>query len=175
MRTQKQQSQNRPGSSQNKRGKQNARPESRFSLGSSGHQPNDDNEELRQRRFDLDYNKAYFPLNVDQAAGVDAQNIDMAESQALHAADSVLDVVLNNGGKHLYEQYLQPKLKPHMVATMIQMYEIYSTVSKLNDHLIADVSQTLDMKQDHEPADKEVYDELWTDDGEPVSFESIHN
>ena len=54
--------------------------------------------------MDVDYNMAYY--SCKQEAGEDARNIDMAESQAIHAVDSVLDIVLNNGGKHLYEQYL---------------------------------------------------------------------
>lgn len=74
---------------------------------------------------------AYFPLNRDQAAGKDARLIDMAESQAIHAADSIIDVVLKNGGQHLYDQYLQPKLKPFMVATVIQMFELYASVSTI--------------------------------------------
>jgi len=78
----------------------------------------------------------------------------MAESQAIHAADSILDVVLKNGGQHLYDQYLQPKLKPFMVATVIQMFELYAS--------------NLDKGKDEEPSDKAVFDDLWTDDSEPV-------
>ena len=96
----------------------------------------------RFRNMDVDYNMAYY--SCKQEAGEDARNIDMAESQAIHAVDSVLDIVLNNGGKHLYEQYLQPKLKPYMVATFIQMFEIYAAVSsaKLIKHLFILSSRT---------------------------------
>ena len=43
---------------------------------------------------------------------------DMAENEAMIMADHVIDAILQQGAKHQYERYLQPKILPYAAASI---------------------------------------------------------
>jgi len=60
------------------------------------------------------------------------QPIQMADSQAIHAAHVALDFVLDQGSEILYEKYLAPKSKPFAISTVSQILSVWASVSALS-------------------------------------------
>jgi len=44
----------------------------------------------------------------------------MAEIEAIEMAEHVIDGILERGAKHLYEQYLLPKVLPYAACSVIE-------------------------------------------------------
>ena len=84
----------------------------------------------------------------------------MAESQALAAADSTIDYILEKGANRLYESYIQPKIMPYSAAQVCAIQETLSCCIR--------------MAKDSELVDQN-FNEMWEDEGEPVSVAKRSN
>ena len=81
----------------------------------------------------------------------------MGESQAFSAASMIVDDILTQGGDKLYSDYISGQLRPYSAAKCrILTDKLYSYIK---------------MTQDKEVPSGKVFDELWTDDGEPIPAE----
>lgn len=78
----------------------------------------------------------------------------MAETNGISAADRVLDEILTRGSKHLYEQYIVPKILPYTASTITQTF--------------ASLVNYVKIAKDQETADKAKFSEQWEDEGEPL-------
>lgn len=58
----------------------------------------------------------------------------MAETNGISAADRVLDEILTRGSKHLYEQYIVPKILPYTASTITQTFASLVNVSVPSHH-----------------------------------------
>ena len=106
-----------------------SRPESTFTQ----HEADMSNDQLIKLRQSLMIKEVDRDFFLNHASGLpkNLQPIQMAESQAIHAAHVALDSVLDQGSEILYEKYLAPKSRPFAISTVTQILSVWASVSAI--------------------------------------------